>query len=204
MPKTQNTAAQQSTQQKYFGRFVVRGTVVRKIRTKSALIFAVATGNSTAQKTDFPRFVAITNAEELDNIFKIGDRVTVTAHMRTSKKYPNGTLVPDSVVVEKNKMDAAFAGEKFLADKNEAVIRGQVAGAPYSPNDSVTLLSLKVDLADGSYAYLRTVAFGRVAQTIRRKKAGEDMEAVGYIRTKSFKETGDTAKNQSIVIISAR
>lgn len=187
-----------------FARFTIRGTVVRKIRTKSALIFAVASSNPTAGKSDFPRFVVLENLNETDKLFSLGDRVTIVAHMRTSKKYPNGTLVPETITVEKNKMDAAFAGEEFLLDKNEAVIRGELVGVPYTPNDTTTLMTIRVNLPDGSMAYLKTIAFGRIAQSVRRKSAGDMIDAVGYIRTKSTKETQDVNKNQSIVIISAR
>lgn len=77
-------------------------------------------------------------------------------------------------------------------------------GVPYTPNDTTTLMTIRVNLPDGSMAYLKTIAFGRIAQSVRRKSAGDMIDAVGYIRTKSTKETQDVNKNQSIVIISAR
>lgn len=68
-----------------FFRVTIRGNVVRKILTAKALFFVVAVGNSDAQKTDFPRFVAFENLEDLDKTFSVGDRVTVEAYIGSSK-----------------------------------------------------------------------------------------------------------------------
>lgn len=188
---------------KIFARFTICGTIACKICAKDSLIFVVAAASSTADKFDYPRFVVLENVNETDKLLSLGDRVTVVAHMRTSKKYPNGTLIPESITIEKGKTEGIFPHQKRLQDKNQAVIYGKLVGDPYTPNDTTTLMTIRVELPDGSTAYLKTIAFDRIAQSMRRKRAGDMIEAAGYIRTKSIKETRDVNKSQSIVIISA-
>lgn len=188
-----------------FCKCTVRGTVVSKIRTKTTLIFIVASRSSpTNAANDYLRFIASTNIAELDASFAVGDRVTVLAYIRTSKKYPNGSLVPISVKREFNRTEAAFAQEAFLGDVNEVIISGIVSAEPYTPNDNVSLISIQVTNPDGRSSYLRTISFGRVAQKTKSLTTGDAIEALAYVRTQSLKETKDPNKIQSIVLLGLR
>lgn len=194
-------------QSEALGTFVtatIRGTVVRKIRTAKSLIFAVASANQDAKKTDFPRFVAFENLSEFDKTFSIGDRVTVVAHFRTSKKYPEGTLVPDSITVEKSRLDAVFANEDYLPDVNQLAIRGVMASDAYAPSATATLASIMVTQVDGQKAYIRTIAFGHIAASLRKKKKGDNVDVIGYIRTKPSAEAKERSHTQSVVITAMR
>lgn len=202
--KKNQTNAHQNESQKTFVTATIRGTVVRKIRTAKSLIFAVASSNADAKKTDFPRFVAFENLSEFDKTFSIGDRVTVVAHFRTSKKYPEGTLVPDSITVEKSRLDAAFARESYLPDMNEFVIRGVMASDAYAPSDAATLASIMVGQADGQKAYIRTIAFGHTAASLLKKKKGDSIDVIGYVRTKPSSEAKERSHTQSMVITAVR
>ena len=186
-----------------FSRVTIRGTVIRKISTAGSLIFVVATENREAKKTDYPRFVAFTDIADLDKVLSVGDRVTVEACFYTSKKHPEGTLIPLSVRREKSKMEAVFEKEVYLPDMNEFVIRGELTADPYIPNNRTAVVTLKVE-DEGKISFIRAVAFGRAAGVIASKKKGELVDAVGYIRTIPSNEANEQAHTQSTVIINAR
>lgn len=186
-----------------FSRVTVRGTVIKKISTAGSLIFVVATENREAKKIDYPRFVAFTDIADMDKALSVGNRVTVEACFYTSKKHPEGTLIPLSVRMEKSKLDVAFEKEAYLPDMNEFIIRGELAADPYTPNNRTAVVALKVE-DDGKISFIRAVAFGRAAGVIASKKKGELVDAVGYIRTIPSNEAKEQAHAQSTVIINAR
>lgn len=204
MSVEKNTNANQNEVPQSFVTVTIRGTVIRKINAAKTLIFAVATANPSAKKTDFPRFVAYENASELDKMFSIGDRVTVVANLRTSKKYPEGTLVPESVAVEKSKLDAAFAKEPYLPDVNEITIRGVMASDAYAPSDVATLATIMVNQNDNQKSYIRTIAFSHTAAKLLKKVKGDTIDAIGYIRTKPLSEAKERSHTQSVVITAVR
>lgn len=187
-----------------FSRVTIRGNVVRKVLTAKALFFVVAVGNADAQKTDFPRFVAFENLGDLDKTFSIGDRVTVEAYVGSSKEHTEGTLIPVSVKREKSKLDAALAGEPYLQDANEVVIRGTIANNPYAPNDGITLVTIKTNAPKNRFAFIPVAAFGFIAAKLKKKARGDEIEMIGYVRTKPRKEAKDISHTQSIVVTSLR
>lgn len=193
-----------TTNNKTFVKATVRGTVVRKINTHNALILAIASSNKEANKSDFPRFVAFDNLPEYDKACSLGERVTITGHIRTSKTHPEGTLVPDTIQREKARIDAAFAGEDYKADMNEFTIRGTMMSDAYVPNDNVTLATLVVDHDDGWHSRIRVIAFGYAAKNLAKKKKGDIVDALGYVRTKSLKEVKEETRAQSFVITAIR
>lgn len=199
-----NTTHDVTTDNKTFVKATVRGTVVRKINTHNALILAIASSNREANKSDFPRFVAFDNLPEFDKACSLGERVTITGHIRTSKTHPEGTLVPDTIQREKTRIDAAFAGEEFKADMNELTIRGTMMSDAYVPNENVTLATLVVDHDDGWRSRIRVIAFGYAAKALAKKKKDDVVDALGYVRTKSVKEVKEEAHTQSFVITAIR
>ncbi len=192
------------TMNESFSRVTVRGTVIRKIHAAKSLIFAVASQNRDAKKTDYPRFVAFTNVAALDKTFSIGDRVTVEAYVYTSKKHPEGTLIPLNVRVEKNRLDAAFEKKAYLPDMNEFVLRGELAAEPYTPNNGTTVVTMKVNGEENTVSYIRTIAFGRAASLMAQKNKGDMVDAIGYIRTVPSSTVKDRTHTQSIVITGVR
>lgn len=187
-----------------FAKIAVRGNVVRKINTSKALILAIASYNHEANMSDFPRFVAFENLADFDKSCSLGERVTITGHIRTNKTHPEGTLVPDAIIPEKSRIDAAFAGEEFKPDMNELTIRGTMMADAYVPNENVTLATLMVDHNDGWTSRIRVIAFGYTAKALAKKKKGDILEAIGYVRTKSIKEVKEESHTQSFVITSIR
>lgn len=194
----------QGHEQGTFTQVTIRGTVRSKIRLAKSMIFVVASANQDAKKSDFPRFVAFDGLSELDKTFSIGDRVTVDAQIHTSKNYPEGTLMPISVTLEKTRLDAAFAHEKYKPDMNEVILRGILVSEPYAPNESTTLTTFETQNADGSKAFVRTICFGRAASAMKQKHKGQTVEAMGYIRTKPLGEAKDRSHTQSLVITAVR
>lgn len=200
--KTQNPPAIDDI--KTFSKIQIRGTVVRKVRTAKALVFVVASRNNDAKKFDYPRFVAFDNLGELDKSFTYGERVTVIARMQTSKKYPQGTLVPESVTIEKPKIDAAFNNEEFLPDCNVVTIRGTLAQKPRLPNENTALMTIRVAAENGQTNFLQAIGFGRTALLASRKNKGDIVECVGYIRTKPNTDLADETNSQSLTITQIR
>lgn len=186
-----------------FSRSTVRGTITTKICTSGALLFIVSTENREAKKTDYPRFVAFSDIDNLNKTLSVGDRVTVEAYVFTNKKHPEGTLIPVSVRKEKSRLDAVLEKDVYLPDINEFAIRGELASDPYTPNRHTTIVTLKVE-DNGKLAFVHTVAFGRAAGVIAEKKKGELVDAIGYIRTIPSKEAKELSHTQSIVITAAR
>lgn len=188
-----------------FFHLTIRGKVIRKINATNTLIFTVATRSHNTGKTDYPRFVAFgDDLKDFDKSFSVGDRVTVEAGVYTSKKHPEGTLIPLVVSTEKNRLDAAFEKGDYLPDKNEFVLRGELAAEPYAPNSRTTVVTLKVEGEENAVSYIRTIAFGRAAGIMARKHKGDLVDAVGYIRTISSSEVKERAHTQSFVILDAR
>lgn len=197
---------QNQTNNQMFTRFTIRGTVIRKIRLPKSLIFTVISSSSSAARVrDFPRFVAFENLDKLDRNFSVGDRVTVNGYIHTSKKYPEGTLIPVSVTPEKymTRIDAAFSSQSYKTDENRVVLRGVLASEPFAPNDSITLATVEVK-SDKGTSYIRAICFGRAAGDMKHKRKGDVVEAIGYIRTKPMNEVKDRSHTQSLVITAVR
>lgn len=186
-----------------FFRATIRGRVVRKIRLAKSLIFVVASYSPYAKKADFPRFVATQNMDELEKTFSVGDRVTVEAYLRTSRRSPVGILIPTSVKVEKSRIDAAFAKEPYLPDDNCVAIRGKLVSDPYVPNENTTLATFEVATPSGK-SFARTIAFAGAASGLAKKRKGEIVDMLAYIRTKPLKEAKERDHTQSLVVTSVR
>lgn len=203
MSEKMSRAATSTPNPETFLRATVRGRVVRKIRLAKSLIFVVATYSHHAKKADFPRFIANRNLDELEKQFEVGDRVTVDAYLRTSKQSPGGIFVPTSVTREKNRIDAAFAKERYLPDDNVIAIRGKLLTDPYVPNKNTTLVTFEVATPYGR-SFVRTISFAGAAGALAKKRKGELVDVLAYVRTKPLKEVKERDHAQSLVITSVR
>lgn len=204
MSKHNKAAFDQRAENELFTKVTVRGTVRRKSRMPKSLAFVVATYNTRAGKCDFPRFVAFENLSEFDKTFTLGDRVTVTGYIHTNKKYPEGILIPTSIVVEKSRLDAAFAKETYKPDMNEVVLRGRLASEPFAPTATTTLTTFEAKNSDNSRSFVRAVSFGRVATALKEHHKSDVVEAMGYVRTKPMTEVKERSHTQSLVITAIR
>ena len=190
-----------------FSKVIIRGTVKSKLRLTNTLIFTVATLNGKTGKKDYPKFIASTNVDELDRAFTVDDRITVEAYLRTTKRYPDNTLTPLSITRERRRIDAAFAGENFHMDCNELTLRGKLKRDPVAPNATTTLATLAIDNPNGTpgQSFVKVVCFNKAAAAMKRKKGGEIVEAIGYVRTKPASELKTEHDHaQSIILVNLR
>lgn len=199
-----SAAIDQHSNGELFTQVTVRGTVHRKNRMAKSLAFVIASYNGDAGKSDFPRFVAFDNLNELDKAFSIGDRVTVTGYIHTNKKHPEGTLIPTSVKIEKTRLDAAFAKEPYKPDMNEVILRGRLASQPFAPTPTTSLVTIETQNPDGSRAFVHTICFNRTAADLQTRHKGDTVEAMGYIRTKPMSEVKDRSHAQSLIVTAIR
>ena len=185
-----------------FGKLTIRGTVTTIIEKPKVTIFTVATSRKTGA-VDFPRFIVFKDQSETRVDFAVGDRITVEAHFFTSKKHPEGTLVPDTISVERSKLDAVFAGEQFLLDENIFAIRGVIAVDVYAPAGNIALTSIIIQ--SGEYkSFIPIVAFNTAASALKQKEKGNLVNVIGYVQTKPASEVKNYSHTQSFVVTAIR
>lgn len=188
-------------QSEYVNKFYVCGNIVNKYSSPNALILIVGTTNPTTQRRDYPRMI-ITDSELMKQAnaeLEIGDRVSVSGDIRSSKKYPSGVVVITQYTKELSRLEAAFSGIEVKPDANIVLLRGKISREHYSPSPDVTITTLEMYDEEGYINYPRFTCFGNKAKRIRDKGVGEFVDALCYIKSRNRKE-GVKVSRQSIVL----
>lgn len=192
----------------------LRGGIVRTRTSKSLASITLASDGNSGKFTSFPNI--ITYQPDMFENFKIGDRVTVEAHIqlhpifnsdRKIVKYET-SIVCDSIELNKRPLAAYLDdSEEFdlydggaLEDKNYATIFGRV-GRIYVPHDRITLLSIMVpNKRTQRMDQCEVACFKRQAEVGKMLEKGDYVMVYGSVRTKNDQdEKGNLITNQHVI-----
>ena len=195
-----------NTDQKYINKSIIRGTVIRKIRRddKWVLITVVTHSNPMlGTRKDFPTVFFYGNEVELADGFNVGDHVTVEAMITTSRVHHTETVyginISETSKEEDKELGITNIG-RFLPDKNETCIKGEIVHIFDTKNTKTNLMIVTVKtVINGVIAFPQIACFGKQYDVVKDLKDGDPVCMLAHIQTDTEYKDGQRIRHQSLV-----
>ena len=195
-----------NTDQKYINKSIIRGTVIRKIRRddKWVLITVVTHSNPMlGTRKDFPTAFFYGNEVELADGFNLGDHVTVEAMITTSRVHHTETVyginISETSKEEDKELGITNIG-RFLPDKNETCIKGEIVHIFDTKNTKTNLMIVTVKtVINGVIAFPQIACFGKQYDVVKNLKDGDPVCMLAHIQTDTEYKDGQRIRHQSLV-----
>ena len=175
------------------------GVIVHKYNAGKWLVLTLATALN-QPKRDYPKVYWYDEfVQDVDANYQVGDRVEITGRLRTSKAYPDQSIVGLSISPVSSWIDTKFSGDEseYKPDKNEVLLKGEFIRS-FTPNPDLAVVTLKTVINGYTY-FPRITCFGRQAERAANIQEGATVYFVAHIQTNK-KETEDgTQHYQSVV-----
>ena len=195
-----------NTDQKYINKSIIRGTVIRKIRRddKWVLITVVTHSNPMlGSRKDFPTVFFYGNEVELADGFNVGDHVTVEAMITTSRVHHTETVyginISETSKEEDKELGITNIG-RFLPDKNETCIKGEIVHIFDTKNTKTNLMIVTVKtVINGVIAFPQIACFGKQYDVVKDLNDGDPVCMLAHIQTDTEYKDGQRIRHQSLV-----
>jgi len=177
----------------------LRGAIVHKFRANNWLVLTLAASSNSANR-DHPKIFWYDElADEVDRSYQVGDRVEIVGRLRTSKAFPDATIVGVSITPSTGWFDAKFGkGGGYQPDNNEVLIKGAFVRT-YHPSENVSIVTLKLVMDDGYTYFPQVTCFGRQAIRATEINEGATVYMVARIQTNKRESEKGPQYYQSIV-----
>jgi len=188
----------------------IRGVIVHITKTPEFLTTTISTSLRKGIR-DYPSiFWYGDRAETIYENYKVGDHVTINAHVQTSKKYRSQYIVGDEIKTTSRELEEKLGVDvgRYLIDKNEATLSGKFLRS-YMPNGEdgqLAIITIKTE-QNGHINFPQITCFGNMSeaasknilQTVSKMQPDDMVCFVGHVQTDK-KETEQGAEYfQSIV-----
>lgn len=192
--------------QRYINKSILRGTIIRKIRkdNKWVLITIVTHSNPMlGSRRDYPTVFFYGNEIELADKFDAGDHVTIEAMITTSRTHHTetvyGTNISETSKEEDKELGISNIG-RFLPDKNEACVKGEIVHIFDTKNAKTNLMIVTVKtVINGVIAFPQIACFGRQYDVIKDLRDGDCVCVLAHVQTDTEYKNGQRIRHQSLV-----
>jgi len=177
----------------------LRGAIVHKFKAKNWLVLTLAASSNAANR-DHPKiFWYDEMADEVDKAYQVGDRVEIAGRLRTSKAFPDATIVGASISPSASWFDAKFGKTgSYEPDNNEVLLKGAFVRV-FHPSENVSIVTLKLVMDDGYTYFPQVTCFGRQAIRATEISEGDTVYIVARIQTNKKESEKGTQYYQTIV-----
>ncbi len=193
--------------QKYINKSIIRGTVIRKIRKEDKWVLLTILTHSNpmlGSRRDYPTVFFYGNEIELADKFNEGDHVTIEAMITTSRYHRTETVYGIAISETKKEEDKDLGIidlGRFLPDKNEVCIKGEIVHMFDTKNTKANLIIVTVKtVVNGIIAFPQIACFGRQYNSvIKELKDGDYVCILAHVQTDTEYKDGQRIRHQSLV-----
>lgn len=192
--------------QRYINKSILRGTIIRKFRkdSKWVLITIVTHSNPMlGSRKDYPTVFFYGNEVELADKFNTGDHVTIEAMITTSRVHKTETVyginISETSKEEDKELGITNVG-RFLPDKNETCIKGEIVHIFDTKNAKTNLMIVTVKtVINGVIAFPQIACFGRQYNIVKDLQNGDCVCMLAHVQTDTEHKDGQRIRYQSLV-----